>query len=196
MIIGISGTSGSGKSSVCALFEKADFLVVDFDKLTHTVYENNKECIDEIKNNFFGVVKNNFIDRKELAKIVFSDKEKLALLNSIVHKYLIEELKNIINENNEKDIILDAPLLFEANLDKMCDYTICVTCDFDKKVERIIKRDGLTLCEAKARLKNQKDDSYFSEKCDFTITNNDILCAKTVNDIIKKIRNGGADIKE
>ncbi|MBE7053294.1 MAG: dephospho-CoA kinase [Ruminococcaceae bacterium] len=195
MIIGIAGTSGSGKSSVCALFEKSNFLIIDFDKLTHTVYESNNECINEIDNNFFGVVKNNVIDRKELAKIVFNDKEKLALLNSIVHKYLIESMNNIINANKEKDVILDAPLLFEANLDKICDYTICVTCDFEKKIERIIKRDNLTYDEAKMRLTNQKDDKYFIEKCDFTIINNDNLDENIVNDIIKKMRNGGENIK-
>ena len=196
MIIGIAGTSGSGKSSVCALFEKSNFLIIDFDKLTHVVYESNNDCISEIDNNFLGVVKNNVIDRKELAKIVFNDKEKLALLNSIVHKYLIESMNDIINANKEKDVILDAPLLFEANLDKICDYTICVTCDFEKKIERIVKRDNLTYDEAKMRLTNQKDDNYFIEKCDFTIINNDNLDENIVNDIIKKMRNGGENIKE
>ncbi len=196
MIIGIAGSSGSGKSTVCALFEKLGFITVDFDKLTHSVYETNKECINEINDNFEGVVKNDLVDRKELAKIVFKNKEKLVLLNNIVHKYLINELNDILARNKDKDIILDAPLLFEANLDKMCDYTLCVTCDFDKKIERITKRDNLTYDEALMRLKNQKDDEFFANKCDFCLVNNKNVTQEDIMKILNAIKAGGENKKQ
>jgi dephospho-CoA kinase len=195
MIIGIAGSSGSGKSTVCGLFEKLGFIIVDFDKLTHTVYENNNACINEIMSNFEGVVENNSINRKKLAKIVFNDKEKLELLNKIVHKYLIEEFNNILNKNKDKDIILDAPLLFEAKLDKICNYTICVTCSFDKKIERIKKRDNLTYDEAFMRLKNQKDDEYFSKKCDFCLINDVSITQEDIRKILYSIKSGGENKK-
>lgn len=195
MIIGIAGSSGSGKSTVCTLFEKLGFIIVDFDKLTHTVYADNESCINEIENNFEGVVENNLINRKKLAKIVFNDKEKLELLNKIVHKYLIEELNEILLKNKDKNIILDAPLLFEANLDKMCNYTICVTCDFEKKIERITKRDNLTSDEAVMRLNNQQSDDYFINKCDFCLVNNTNVTEEDIMKILNAIKTGGENKK-
>ena len=197
MIIGLTGTSGSGKSTVAALFEEAGFLKVDFDEITHDIYKNSLDCINEIRYNFEGVVdENNVIDRKKLAKIVFSDKEKLSILNNTAHKYIIKRFKEILEANRDKNIILDAPLLFEANLDAMCDYTLCVTCDFEKKVERIMKRDSISREMALSRLNSQKKDEEIVKLCDFEIVNNERI---TKNDIIKllnTINSGGAKYKE
>lgn len=195
MIIGITGTSGSGKSTVCTLFEKLGFLIIDFDKITHDIYAQNNECINEIDQNFEGVVENNIINRKRLAKIVFTDKEKLEILNKTVHKYIMNELDSILKSNKDKNIILDAPLLFEAKLDEKCDYTLCVTCSFDKKIERIMARDNLTYDEAKMRLENQRDDLYFIEKCDFVLNNDDSVSVKDIESIINIIKTGGEEKK-
>lgn len=196
IIIGLTGSSGSGKSTVAKEFEKLGFLVIDFDEITHSIYKTCDECINEIKRNFEGVVSNNTVDRKKLAKIVFADKKKLGILNETVHKYIMKRLYEVLDANKDKNIVLDAPLLFEAKLDKICTFTLCVVCDYEKKIERIKMRDGITYEAAQARLKNQKDDAYFTEKCDFSVENNgDFFDASAIKKIVDKINLGGANKK-
>ena len=122
-----------------------------------------------------GIVKENLeIDRKLLAEIIFNDDEKRQELNSITFRYVVDEIKNKIKLNSDKNVIvIDAPLLFESGLDKICDITLGVISNENIKINRICLRDSLSIKQAKDRLKVQLSDDALKEKCNYIIENND-----------------------
>ena len=172
MIIGITGASGSGKSIASECFEKIGYKIVDLDKITHEIYKTDKECVNEVKKAFGDEIidENGDIIRKKLGEIVFCDKEKLNILNKIVHKYILKKALKEIKE--VPDVIVDAPLLFESGLDKVCDITLGIISQRDKNAKRIQVRDNISIELAKSRLDKQYDDSFFKAKCSFCIENN------------------------
>lgn len=172
MIIGITGASGSGKSIASECFEKIGYKIVDLDKITHEIYKTDKECVNEVKQAFGDEIidENGDIIRKKLGEIVFCDKEKLNILNEIVHKYILKKALEEIKLNN--NVVVDAPLLFEAGLDKVCDITLGIISQRDKNAKRIQVRDNISIELAKSRLDKQYDDSFFKDKCSFCIENN------------------------
>lgn len=192
MKIGLTGSSGSGKSTASKFFEKNGFFIIDFDKISRDVYYKDGPCLKELIN-YFG---NGIIDasgelkRKELGKIVFNNPQKLNKLNQIVRKYIIKEAKKVENKNKDKNIIYDAPLLFEANLNKNCDYVISIICNKEIQIQRIIKRDNIDRDLAIKRLQSQHPNNFYIEKSDFVIENNSTEeeYLKKLNEILKKIR--------
>ncbi len=173
MIIGLTGGSGTGKSTACRFFTDRGFLIIDADEVYANLCKAGSACLDEICEAFGNGVLNDdlSLNRGALSKIVFSDSEKLKTLNSITHKYIIDKIKEIISENNDKNIVIDAPLLLEAGLDKMCDFTVCILADRQKRIERIMLRDNKTFGEAKRRIDSQKDDEFYLSKCDIAVYN-------------------------
>ncbi len=177
MIVGLTGGSGSGKSSACPFFEKKGFKIVDMDALSRKTSKKGSPCLKEIESVFgSGVIdENGELKRRALGDIVFSDAEKLKKLNSITHKYIIEETEKIIAQNSEKDILFDAPLLFEAGLNKLCGVTLAVLSSKENRVKRICLRDNLTESRALARIESQPSDEFYTSHCDFVISNNGTL---------------------
>lgn len=171
MIIGLTGASGSGKSSASKIFANLGLTVIDADKIYHDLLQNCSEMKTEINDNFDGVLYNNQIDRKKLGEIVFEDTDKLLNLNKITHKFVTAEVKSQII-NAKTTVILDVPLLFEANYHDFCDKTIGIVANDDLKIARICKRDDISILDAKKRLKNQKNNMFFYENCDIIIENN------------------------
>ena len=172
MTVGITGKSGSGKSEVARIFGEDGFTVIDFDGLSRNVSDNQGPCLDEIVASFGeGVLKEDgTLNRRHLGEIVFADEDKLALLNNITHKYILAEMRNVISDT-KGDIILDAPLLFEAGLDTICDVCIYVTADGEAMARRIMKRDGIDQDVAASRLARQAKQSEYISKCDYVIEN-------------------------
>ncbi len=174
MILGITGGTGTGKSSVCEYFKNQGFIIIDSDAVARSVCAKGTACLDEIVR-FFGhgvIDSDGKLKRKELGRIVFSDAEKLKILNSITHKYIIEGIKETIRENEGKNIVIDAPLLIEAGLDDICTRTLCVLADRDTRLKRIMKRDSLSEADAQNRISSQPDDDFYISKCDFVLYNN------------------------
>ena len=173
MIAGITGRSGSGKSYVSKIFERCGFTVIDLDAVSRDVAESGSACLGEITA-FFGtdiLLPDGTLNRRALGEIVFNNEEKLKKLNSITHKYILDKMEAIIAET-DGDILIDAPLLFEAELDKRCDFTIGVIADDDVLIKRICERDGISYQTAKARLSKQKDNDFFIKNCTYIIENN------------------------
>lgn len=176
-IIGVTGNSGSGKSFICEflLNKYDDVVIVDADKIAKKMSNIDTLYYKEIVNMFGkNIIKDNLeINRQMLAKIIFNDDDKRQKLNSITFKYVVDEIKNKIKLNNDKSmIVIDAPLLFESGLDKVCDITVGVVSNEDVKIDRICKRDKLSIKQARDRLKVQLSDEYLRERCDFIIENN------------------------
>ena len=161
-IIGLTGASGSGKSTVV---EVLGLRVVDADKAARQAVENT-ECLNALVENFGVQILNddNTLNRKELAKCAFVSQEKTALLNSITHPFIIEIMNGEIEKfrnQGEKAIVLDAPQLFEAGCEKMCDAVIGVLANRDVRKKRIIARDNISEQDAEIRLSAGKSDEFF-----------------------------------
>ena len=173
-ILGLTGSSGSGKSTVSSIFAEFGAYILDADEIYANLLLNCDKMKLEISNSF-DVLTDNQIDREKLGSIVFTNKDKLETLNKITHKYvsdfILNEIENVHLENIDV-LILDVPLLFESNLDRYCDKILGVVSDDDVKLDRICKRDEISKEHAINRLKSQKDNCFFSKNCDIIIENN------------------------
>ena len=181
MVIGITGGSGAGKSTVSAEFEKHGFKIADADKIAHMLMVPGTGCFCETLK-YFGrefLNTDGTLNRKKLGEVVFSNAEKLSALNKITHKYITAEIKKITEEN--RNTVIDAAVLFESGADDLCDATVYVHCPEEIRIKRIMERDGISEEYAKIRIHSQAQENEYKGKCDYTV-----LCdGKT--DITKQI---------
>lgn len=174
IILGLTGQSGAGKSTVGKIMEQKGACVIDCDKLARLVVEPGKPALSEIREAFGseGINPDGTMNRAKVASIVFHDENARHILNRITHKYIEEETDRIINTCPNRVVVIDAPVLFESEIYKKCEKTVCVLADCETRILRIMNRDGLTREKAEERIFAQRDDDYFIEKCDFVIYNN------------------------
>ncbi|MDI6751961.1 MAG: dephospho-CoA kinase [bacterium] len=171
MIIGITGSFGSGKTTVARVFEKLGADVIDADSIGHRVIEE-----DEIKSALikeFGeeIVEGRRINRKTLANIVFSDKTKVLRLNQITHPKILKEIGSEIKSRQKELIVVVAPFLIEAGMLKMVDVAILITTERKKITERL-KEKGWDEEDIKRRMKFHPEDRERIERVQFIIDNN------------------------
>lgn len=178
-IIGLTGGIGSGKSTVSAKFSELGAKVIDADKISRGILDFGSDAYNEVVNHFGNGILDaeNNINRKALAKIVFSDKAELKILNSITHKYIFLEMEKDIEKYRQSDydnkiIILDVPLLFSAYFPIKCDKTIAVIADEDTRIKRVMARDGYTESDVKNRIKNQLTSDELKNLADYILENN------------------------
>lgn len=192
-IIGLCGRSGSGKSFFRSLAEKEGFKVIDCDGVYANLVSHPSPCLLEIAENFGEkAIANNALNRAYLGPVVFNDKEKLNLLNTITHRHITAEVKDIISRYGDDDIVLlDAPLLFESNLSDICHIVVGIIATDEICIKRIVERDGISVREAEDRIKNQLSSAVLQEKCHIVIANE-----TTAEDFIKHSLDVISDIKE
>ncbi len=187
-IIGITGGSGAGKTTITKYIKKLGAEILDADIVAREVVEPSKPALKEIEKEWGNVVENNVLNRRELAKIVFNDKSALHKLNTITHKYIIDEIKKRIEKSCAPIFVIDAISLFESGLSDICDVTISVIAEKGIRLKRIMERDNLTKIEASDRINAQKDDEFYIKNADFVIYNNDD--ASDFEEIVDKIIKG------
>ena len=192
MIIGITGTSGSGKTTVSnILANKYNAFVIDADKVAKELNEPGSEYMNEIEKELGKkfILPDGNLNRKELANEIYNNISSKNKLDKITFKFVINRVLEIIKtQTDEEYIVVDIPLLFESGFENFCDYTISLISDFDTKVKRICSRDNLDEETAKKRLKIQQEDSYYVEKSDYVIRNtNDCNLEEEIERIIDKI---------
>ena len=176
-IIGITGSSGSGKTTLCAILNKRkNIKIIDADKVSRELVVPGNEYLKAIEDAFGKdiLLEDGNLNRKKLANKIYSDDTARKTLNALTFRYVLEEINKRIKEINQDEIdyaIIDAPLLFEANLDQACDKVIVLVADEDLKIERICSRDNIDKETAKKRLKIQKDDNYYISRADYVIKN-------------------------
>lgn len=180
MVVGLTGQTGAGKSTVSKVFSESGFSVINADIISRIVVEKGSKCLSEIVE-FFGngiLCEDGSLNRRALGNIVFSDKVKLDSLNSIIYPYIMSEILRQIKEHSENGkqlILLDAPTLFESHADDFCEIIISVLADPEIRKIRIIERDGLTLKQAEDRMNSQLDAEFFASHSDHVIENNDSI---------------------
>ena len=189
MIIGITGNSGTGKSEISKILaKKIDAKVIDADEVVKELSENGNEYYAKIVELFgISIVENNKLKKQQIAKIIYNDEEKRKELNKLTYKYVVDEIKKRANNTKYKNIIIDAPLLFESGLDKICNFTIGIIADINKKIRRICRRDNIEPETARERLNIQKEDEFYIQQSDYIIENNEKIDAINWEEICTKI---------
>lgn len=173
-IFGITGASGAGKSTVSELFRQNGIYVADADAAARAVVEPGMPCLLRLSEAFGSGIINadNTLNRKKLAEIVFSDKNKLKLLNRITHSYITEYLKNEISASNAKIAAIDGAVIIGSPVEELCRMLVVVTADNDKRLERIMKRDKISREEAQKRINSQMSDDEYIKHGAYNIKNN------------------------
>lgn len=179
MILGITGSSGAGKSTVCEILErKYSSQTINADKIAKQLSKQGTNYLKEIIQNFGDdiLLEDGELNRRKLANIIYSNPEKRDELNNITFKYIKNEIKEQIAKSNNNIIAIDAPLLLEANLQEICDKTIAVISkDRNLQIKRIIKRDNIDKEHAIARLNAQHPNEFYIQNCDNTLINDETL---------------------
>lgn len=178
MIIGLTGQTGAGKSTAAAILKNMGFHIIDADKTGHEITAL-PEVLEQIRSEFGdAVVQEGKLDRRALGKIVFADKAKLEILNSITHPKIVAEIKSQTEKYKSGGVVIDCALLEDCGLHKICDTVINVTAPSKKRMERIMLRDGLSPQDAMNRINSQRpysgncisvDNSGSAEKLEQTI---------------------------
>lgn len=173
--IGITGGIGSGKSTVCNIFESLGVPVYYADDRAKWLTENDPEIVRAIKALFSeDIFRDGHLDRKKVSSIVFSDKNKLQQLNAIIHPAVFKDAERWQKEQSEKNIpysLKEAALLFESGSYKELDKIILVSAPLELRIERVIKRDFTSEEEVMKRIKNQMQEEEKEKMADFIINN-------------------------
>ncbi len=174
-VIGLTGGSGSGKGYVSRFFEARGIPCLDTDLVSREVCRAGSACLRELCKAFGEdiLLEDGEMDRARVRDIVFNDANKLSTLNSITHRYILDECRRWLSEQSRSypAAIIDAPLLYESGFDAECDVTVAVTADTDTRISRIISRDRLDRDSALRRLQNQHDNEFYRKNADYIITN-------------------------
>jgi len=172
--IGLTGGIGSGKTTVAKIFETLAIPVYYADEEAKRLMNTDEELKAAIKKNFGDeTYKNGQLDRKYLASMVFTDRYKLDLLNSLVHPVTIRDAAQWINRQNSPYVIKEAALLFEAGSTGPLDFIIGVYAPVEMRIKRVMDRDNVSRNEVLNRLERQIDEDVKMKLCDFIITNNE-----------------------
>ncbi|MBQ5322515.1 MAG: dephospho-CoA kinase [Oscillospiraceae bacterium] len=193
-IIGLTGQTGAGKSSVREILQKKGAAVIDADTVAHDITDNNVNCIYDIVNRFSCLVLNEKgkINRKALGKRVFSDKKELLALNKIIFPYILEAIEHEVLgyiAKGAENIVIDGATVIESECGKMCDVLVSVVAEEETRLTRIIKRDGISKADAERRVSAQKPEEFYTENSDFVIRNDSTPAEleRSVNSVLKNM---------
>lgn len=174
-ILGLTGGSGTGKSAACTAFARLGCGVIDADATYRTLCDTCKPMLKEIQNVFGDVFSTDGkLDRKKLGAIVFADAQKLQQLNAITHPYIRQAARDAFAAYSKRGCLLciyDAPVLFEGQMETLCDKTCAVLAARNTRIARIVARDAITEEYAALRIDAQKDDAFYRERCDYIVQN-------------------------
>ena len=174
--IGLTGGIASGKTTVTNIFENFGINIIDADKIAKQVVSPKSDALEEIKIKFGNkIIKDNELNRSLLRKIIFKDKSAKMWLESLLHPIILEQVVKGISLSTSSYCILSAPLLFEANFQKLTKRNITVLTTMTSQVNRVIKRDNVDLIQAKAVISNQLSNKMKIRLSDDIITNNSNL---------------------
>ena len=173
-VIGLTGGSGSGKTTALEWLERRGALGLDCDEIYHELLRTSEPMLDELRARFPAAFPDGAFDRKALGRIVFSDAAALSELNAITHRYVFEAVRARLREharNGGFAAVIDAVALIEGGLAPLCTLTVGVTADAETRVRRIMAREGIGEDYARSRIAAQQSDSFFEKNCDRVLRN-------------------------
>ena len=176
MIIGITGGTGCGKTTLLDMIRDRGGLILDCDAIYHELLQTDLAMLDAIESRFPGTVEQGTLQRKKLGTIVFADPQALLDLNRITHAAVKQEVLKRL-EATPALAAIDAIGLFEGDLAELCDVTVAVTAPVEIRVLRLMARDGITEEYARSRIAAQHDESWFRERCDYVLENDGTIDA-------------------
>jgi len=186
LAIGVTGGIGSGKSEVCAIFQSLGGKIISSDTFAKELMNTDQKIRRRIIKEFGeGMYKEDgTLDRKSMAKLIFSDESSKDTINAIVHPVVIEHIANAIdasrNSSSPKLLFIESALIYDIEIDEMFDFIILVLSDEDRRIDRVMKRDSVPKTEVMQRQSAQMPPEKFSDDADFVIDNNgDIAKLKT-----------------
>lgn len=193
MILGITGGTGCGKTTLLEAVRHRGGLTLDCDAIYHGLLSSDEEMQNSLKAAFPECFQDGALQRKQLGALVFSDPHALAKLNRITHSAVKQEVARRLSPAPELAAI-DAIALLESGLGQLCDVTVAVLAPREDRIKRLTRRDGITRQYAESRIDAQHPDAWFRERCDYTLENNgtceefSVKCEEFLNTIKK---NGG-----
>lgn len=176
LIIGLTGPTGSGKSTVAQALEEAGGVVIDADQIAREVVSPGAPALKELQKEFGDEILDDYgnLRRHTLANLAFSSPEKTKRLNEITHPHILRRMHENIEDcrqKHKKVVVLDAPLLFEAGLERICTVTLAVIAPREQRLQRVMARDSITREEAEKRMAAQQQDQYYKDRSDYVLVN-------------------------
>lgn len=170
MILGITGGTGCGKTTLLNAVRERGGLVLDCDEIYHWLLRTDRDLLDAIGKRFQGTVEQGELDRKKLGTVVFSDETALLDLNRITHGAVKAEVRRRLDAH-EGLAAIDAIALFESGLAEICDTTVAVEAPEEARVARLMAREGISREYAISRIRAQKGEDFFRGRCDHVLRN-------------------------
>lgn len=174
MIVGLTGPSGCGTSLAGSILAENGWLFIDCDALYHSMLNSDISLRRQLTSQFGDSILSSegMIDRKALARIVFSSPEQLDKLNSITHPLIQEKVLSLISEAKETNVCIEAIELISSGIAALCHTVIGILADSETRIYRIMIRDALLRSDAEKRIAAQRQDSYYLAHCDLCLYNN------------------------
>lgn len=171
MILGITGGTGCGKTTLLQLIQQRGGLVLDCDEIYHQLLISDRALLEALHQRFPHAFSGGSFDRKKLGSIVFADAQALSDLNAITHSAVRQEVERRL-EDAPPLAAIDAIGLFESGLNRLCDLTVAVTAPEEARVQRLMQRDSISPEYARSRIAAQPSARWFAERCDAVLENN------------------------
>ena len=170
VVIGITGGTGSGKTSALEAIRDLGGRVIDCDEVYHEMLRDSAELRHAIEVKFHGVFNSDgTLNRKKLGELVFENKERMEQLNEVIYRFIVPEVQRRCQAGEL--VAVDAINLIESGAEALCDRTVAVTAPAELRVRRIMARDGIDERYARMRISAQKSDEFYRGKCDYELSN-------------------------
>lgn len=170
-VIGLTGGIGSGKSTVSAYMKEKGCRIIDADFISQKMTEKGSPALNDIRQAFGEeyFFEDGSLDRKGLGELVFSDREKLSVLQEIITEKVVEQIKSDIIKLSKSGFegiaVVDAPLLFECGMEALGDENWLVTADIKQRINRVSQRDNLSSEQIMSRMENQMPQEEKEKYC-------------------------------
>ena len=184
-VFGITGATGTGKSTVSEILRECGADVIDADRVSREVACPGSECLCELTEHFGReiLLEDGSLNRRKLGGIVFGDEKKLSVLTQITHKYIKQRIIELIAQSKSRLCGIDGAVLIGSSMESLCEFMISVIADTPTRLKRIMNRDNISEAYAKKRILSQPDPDFYISHSDYVIENNG-----TYADLAKKTK--------